>query len=148
MIAPALRPAGPADSAQVLGWNGAAEVRARSLDPRPIDPADHARWFAARLADPACALWIVEVAGAPAGVVRVDGLPDAARISIAVDPAWRGRGVGRAAIALACRAAGVPVVAEIRLDNHASVAAFAAAGFTRWPVGDRADAVAYRWEVP
>jgi UDP-2,4-diacetamido-2,4,6-trideoxy-beta-L-altropyranose hydrolase len=145
--APALRPAAAHDRDRVLAWNQAADVRARSLDPRPIDPAAHARWFATRLADPLTRMWIAERSGAPIGVVRVERATTDGEgyLSIVIDPAWRGRGVGRAVIALACDASEGPVLAEIRPDNPASQAAFAAAGFVRWPSRDRGDALAYRW---
>ncbi|MBK7073573.1 MAG: GNAT family N-acetyltransferase [Myxococcales bacterium] len=145
-----LRAAGPGDREQVLTWNQAPDVRAASLDPRPIDPAAHARWFAARLADPHGQIWIAEVAGVAVGVVRIEReRADAdGRISIVLDPAWRGRGVGRAIITAACAADPGAVIAEIRPDNLASQAAFAAAGFVRCPPRDRAGALAYRWSRP
>ncbi|HVV85915.1 MAG TPA: GNAT family N-acetyltransferase, partial [Kofleriaceae bacterium] len=55
------------------------------------------------------------------------------RISIVLDPSARGRGLGRRVITLACAADGGPVVAEVLSDNHASRAAFEAAGFVRQP---------------
>lgn len=132
-----LRRATALDGSRVLAWNGAADVRARSRDPRPIAPADHARWFAARLQDPRGRLWIALLDGCPVGVVRIDRARDATatagRISIVLDPSVRGRGLGRRVIALACAADGGPVVAEILVDNHASRACFEAAGFVREP---------------
>jgi UDP-2,4-diacetamido-2,4,6-trideoxy-beta-L-altropyranose hydrolase len=133
----ALRRATAHDASRVLAWNGAPEVRARSLDPRPISPADHARWFAARLADPTSRMWIALLDGSPVGVVRIDRAgpagPAPGRISIVLDAAVRGRGLGRQVIALACAADGGPVVADILPDNHASRASFEAAGFVLVP---------------
>jgi RimJ/RimL family protein N-acetyltransferase len=92
-------------------------------------------------------MWIVEDADVAIGVVRLErGRPDDdSRISIVLAPAWRGRGVGRGVIAAACAACPGAVIAEIRSDNPASLAAFAAAGFVRWPSRDGADVLAYRW---
>lgn len=147
MTAARLRKAAPADRDRVLAWNQAPDVRAASLDPRPIDPGAHARWFAARLGDPLTELWIAECDDAAIGCVRVERAATGGdgRISIVLDPRWRGRGVGRAVIAAACAASAGPVVAEIRPDNLASQAAFAAAGFVRDPAHDRAGALAFRW---
>jgi RimJ/RimL family protein N-acetyltransferase len=131
-----LRPALARDRDRILAWNGDPEVRARSLDPRPIDVVTHARWMATRLADPLMRLSIALRDGVPVGVVRIErrtaGGPG--RISIVIDPGARGCGIGRAAIVAACRADGGPVVAEILDDNLASRACFAAAGF--WPAPD------------
>lgn len=127
-----LRAAVPHDRARVLAWNGDREVRARSLDPRPIDAVNHARWFAARLADPLTAMWIVEIDRSPVGLVRLQraGFEAPARISIVIDRDTRGRGVGRDAIRVACQRDRGPVVAEILADNPGSITCFAAAGFT------------------
>ncbi len=147
----ALRQATAADASRVLAWNGAAEVRARSLDPRPIAPADHQRWFAARLRDPRSRVWIALLDGCPVGVVRIERAADQVpgRISIVLDPAVRGRGLGRRVIGLACVADGGPIVAEILADNHASRACFEAAGFVLDPTADEPDrdrpALRYLW---
>ena len=132
-----LRHANGLDASRVLAWNGAPEVRARSMDPRPITTEAHARWFAARLRDPRGGLWIAQLDGCPIGVVRVDrddhDVDSPGRISIVLDPSVRGRGLGRQVIALACAADGGPVVADILADNHASRTSFEAAGFVQVP---------------
>ncbi len=126
-----LRAAAPTDRVRVLVWNGDRAVRARSLDPRPIDLASHARWFAVRLADPLTRMWIIEIERQPLGLVRIQrAVADGpGRISIVVDPIARHRGLGRRAIRSACQLDGGPIVAEILADNHVSVACFERAGF-------------------
>jgi RimJ/RimL family protein N-acetyltransferase len=126
-----LRVAVARDRSQVLAWNSAPDVRARSLDPRPIDPVDHVRWFAARLADPLTRMWVIEVQRRAVGLVRIERSAPAApgRISIVVEVSARRGGLGRGAIRAACRVDGGPIVAEIRGDNLASVACFESAAF-------------------
>lgn len=126
-----LRPVTHADRSRTWAWNADPAVRAQSLDPRPITAETHLRWFAARMADPLTRMWIVLADGLAVGLVRLqrqraDGL---ATISIVIDGAIRSRGMGRAAIKLACRANGGPVIAEILTSNTASIACFEAAGF-------------------
>lgn len=142
-----LRPARPEDCESIYRWNFAADVRAQSRRAEAVVFLEHARWFARRLADvdssswsPSWApiwapIWVIEEYRHGVGVVRIDP-PDhgllahgRARISIALAAFARGRGVGRAAIAAACRAWRQPVVAEIFADNAASRACFEACGF-------------------
>ena len=137
----ALRAALPADCEDVYAWNCAPEVRAISGDPRPIALADHVQWFQRRVQHGQ--IWIVEDAGTAAGVVRIDPHGDTARISIALAPRARGRGLGRRAIALACAAYAAPVDAVIRIDNSASRAAFESTGFALISV--TASFATYRW---
>jgi len=150
-VAVTLRAATDADCEAVWRWNGAPDVRARSRHPEPI-PLDHHRaWYTARLADPACRLSIVEVAGAAAGVIRIEPADGDAVVSIALAAEQRGRGIGRAAIAAACAAyradhPAARLVAWIDADNPASARAFAAAGFAR-AGADAADPRWARWEL-
>jgi ribosomal-protein-alanine N-acetyltransferase len=66
--------------------------------------------------------------------------------NIGVDPAWQGKGIGRALLrALLARAdaAGAPVYLEVRTDNEAAIGLYEVHGFTRigrrrryyWPSG-------------
>jgi L-amino acid N-acyltransferase YncA len=132
-----LRPATAADCDRVWTWSFAPDVRAVSGSPGEVSLEDHRRWYALRLGAAGEPMWIVEAAGEPAGVVRIDRGPaagggrPAGRISIALDPRARGRGLGRRAIAAACRAFGAPVIAEIFATNTASRLAFEAAGFVQ-----------------
>lgn len=83
------------------------------------------------------------------GGISVLGRPGEAEASvhnIAVDPAWQGKGVGRALLrallAMADEAA-APVYLEVRTDNEAAIGLYEAHGFTRigvrrryyWPSG-------------
>ena len=145
-----LRPATADDSEAIWRWNNDPSIRRVSLDPRPIARADHERWMAARLTDPAHHMWIVEVIGEPIGVVRI-ARPDggvAGHISIALDQAARGLGHGRAAIITACTLDGGPVLAEIVAENRASRACFEACGFTMLRTSLRPDGrivLTYEW---
>lgn len=126
----ALRRARADDCERIWEWNFAPDVRALSRDPRVVTFQDHARWFAARLADVGAPLWVIEEGGVAAGVVRLDRLPDErGRISIALPARARGRGLGRQAITAACELWARPVVAEILPTNTASRACFEACGF-------------------
>ncbi len=126
-----LRPVTLQDRGRIWRWNTDPSVRSRSLDPQPIAAETHLRWFAARMADRLTRMSIILADDEPVGLVRLErtAADQPARISIVVEGAARGRGIGRAAIELACHADGGPVVAEILHDNRRSLASFLAAGF-------------------
>lgn len=129
-----LRRAGPDDALQVWQWNNEPSARAVSLSSAAIPWHSHQNWFAAKLADPHCRLWIAEHQGQAVGVVRVDGERHHGTISTALAPEARGLGYGRRLLELACRrycgeTGQTAVHAAILADNFASLKAFAAAGF-------------------
>lgn len=134
-----LRDAGPDDCERVWQWNFAPDVRAVSKHSHEVPFTEHARWFRARLEQPA-PMWIIEEVTAAVGVVRVD--PDG-RISIAIAPKARGRGIGKHAVTMACATWGKPIVAEIDVANIASRACFEACGFVA--IHERDTFVTYRW---
>lgn len=135
-----LRAATEDDCERVWRWACAPEVRALSRDPRPVPFDEHTRWFAARLAA-RTPTWIVEEDGTPVGVLRVDGSPQ--RVSIALAPEARGRGVGRRAIAAITAAWCGPLVAEVARTNAPSRACFEACGFVL--AHEDADFLTYHW---
>jgi RimJ/RimL family protein N-acetyltransferase len=126
-----LRRVTASDADLLLAWANDPVTRAASFHPSPIDPAGHVRWLAARLASPETGFWIGESAdGLAVGQVRVEG----EEVSISVAPDARGQGFGRVLLAAAVEEAGrtLPVermLARVRVDNPASLALFAGAGF-------------------
>ena len=139
-----LRPARFVDCLDVWRWNFAPEVRAQSNNQLVVSLMDHSRWFSRRLRsqDP---IWIIEEARRALGVVRIDRVDGEARISIALAPAARGRQIGRRAVELACKQAGIAVTAEVAVSNTASQKCFEACGFT---LADRTtDRLTYRWSM-
>jgi UDP-2,4-diacetamido-2,4,6-trideoxy-beta-L-altropyranose hydrolase len=131
-----LRPARLADAALVFPWRNAAETRAFSGDPRPLTLERHMEWFRDTLADPARVLLIGETRGRPVGVLRYDIDGSVADVSIYLDPAMHGRGLGPAMLLrgerwLRLQRSSVTLLrAEIRTGNTASSRAFSRAGFT------------------
>ncbi len=139
-----LRPAREPDCVRVWEWNFAPDVRRLSKRSEPVRFNDHARWYAERIGQKHEPMWIIEVGPRPAGVIRLDG--DATlgtRLSIALAGSMRGRGIGRRAIAQACRAWSRPVFAEIFAENTASRACFEACGFALYT--DHDTLLTYRW---
>ncbi len=135
-----LRRAGPDDAKAVWQYNDAPATRAVSLSTAAIPWTTHQQWFAERLADPHCRLWIIEQDGASCGVVRVDKQGDYGVISIALDQGAQGHGVGRTALIAASQryfgeTGDREVQALILPTNLPSLRAFAAAGFE--PQGQR-----------
>lgn len=130
-----LRQADLGDSDLMLAWRNHAEVRRQAFDPRPIDVADHERWLAAALLDPARRLLIAEEDGVAVGVLRYDLDGEAALVTIYLAPERAGRGLGtRLLLAgdvwLRRECPGTTrLTAEIRASNAASLGAFRNAGF-------------------
>lgn len=135
-----LRPATALDAAQIWEWNNRPEVRAASRNQRSIPWEEHARWFRARLSDPRSWILVVQSpALGPVGVVRLqERAPGEVEVSISLDAAARGQGIGRDAIRRACRnhLASHPrdmLYAWIEETNTASLRCFSACGFL--PIG-------------
>ena len=130
-----LRPARPADEALLLRWANDPDARAASLSPAPIQPDVHHEWLARFLAHPqAGRIWIGVDGGHAIGVVRFELVADRLVVSIALDPAERGRGSSRALLEGGLQNArkafpGVRFSASVRPGNDASLALFRGAGF-------------------
>jgi RimJ/RimL family protein N-acetyltransferase len=128
-----LRPAIMEDADLLLAWRNDPAARAASFSSNEISRATHINWLEGRLADPSCAVLIVENAGEPVGQIRLEGTGDTTEIHIAIAPAARGRCIGRkalrAAVAHARTLGAERVEARVKHDNEASLRAFKAAGF-------------------
>jgi RimJ/RimL family protein N-acetyltransferase len=125
-----------ADADLIYRWRNAPATRRYFFDPRPLEAASHDDWYARLLADPDRILLIGLDENRLVGAIRYDIQGEAADISVFLDPEARGRGYGARLIRagsgwLAANRPGLRRLdARIHPDNRASLAAFAAAGFT------------------
>lgn len=130
-----LRPAQPRDEKTLLLWRNHPSVVAQSFTAGPVPPETHARWFADKLSDPDCLLFLAEQGpGTLVGQVRFDIEEELAVISICVAPEYQGQGLGTAMTRKACALLwtdrpGVVVQALVKPQNAASAAMFLSAGF-------------------
>ena len=154
--ASALRPVRPADSGLLLAWTNAARACGFALSgSEPIERSVHDAWFAGRLGDPDCRIWIIEHAGKPAGMVRLEratGDPaDTVAVSVFIAREARRRGLAAASIERALRNAvrergALTAIARVHLENIASRRLFDSLGFT--PSARRADHIVLRRRMP
>jgi spore coat polysaccharide biosynthesis predicted glycosyltransferase SpsG/RimJ/RimL family protein N-acetyltransferase len=125
------------DAERCHAWRDAESTRRFFRDPSPVSLADHLRWWKEALADPHRQLLVARVGPLPVGVVRLDRAGCEAAVSIYLDPALTGLGLGSRTLEAAARWASGPqlrlrrLVAEIDPRNEASQTAFAASGFRR-----------------
>lgn len=89
-----LRAAGPADADLLFDWRNHPASRAVSRNSNPIDRPDHEQWLAHTLGDVNRSLLIAHVGPVDVGVIRFDLRERAAEVSLYLDPALHGLGLG------------------------------------------------------
>ena len=128
-----LRAAQATDAGLLHGWANEPEVRRQAIQTRPIGWDEHQQWFAGKLADLDSALFVLQAGALPVGQIRFDAIGAVARIDYALDPLVRGRGWGRALVALgmehAARRGARRFFAQVKPDNAASAKVFRSLGF-------------------
>lgn len=133
-----LRAADAGDARRVWDWRYTdvpAEYYASAHIP---SLAEHQRWFAQALTNPARRLLMLCRNAEPVCHLRLDDTdtaPATAEVSICVAPDWRGLGVAGPALRLAIRHGAVAgirrFVAAVHRENGASIALFRKCGFTQ-----------------
>jgi RimJ/RimL family protein N-acetyltransferase len=131
-----LRPVAPADCDFLLRLRNECEAVRFSASGRTVTPEEHARWFAEHLDRPSSRMWIGQIENERIGQVRIDVTAAVGEVSVAVDPAQRGRGYGVGMIrALLAAVRQDHQVTQLRATVHganiASLRAFEACGFRR-----------------
>lgn len=115
-------------------WRDHPATRGVSRNSGTIDWGDHLAWLERTLADPAKALMVGMIGDIPVGVIRFDRLDArSAEVSLYLDPALHGLGLGRALLLAGERAAaaGIDVHAEVLEGNAGSAGLFDSAGYRR-----------------
>lgn len=126
------------DAKQLWHWRNDPEVRSVSFNQEAIELESHRKWLGKRINDPNTKILICESEDRkPLGQVRFDISDNGkeATISIIVDQAMRGRGLGKTMIDQTCSllfqtSSVESVLAQIKTGNTASERAFRAAGFS------------------
>lgn len=128
------------DAQRVYAWRNHPHTRRFFTDPTPVDQTTHLKWFARSLHTLSRVLLIAERQGEDGqpeavGVLRFDCQGEEACVSIYLDPARQGEGLGRTVLqaGLVWLAAHKPdircLTADILPGNVASRAVFASVGF-------------------
>jgi RimJ/RimL family protein N-acetyltransferase len=124
-----------ADADLLRRWRNDPSARRQFFDSARVARAAHGRWLDERLRDRRSLLLIAEAGGEAVGQVRFERAgASGAEISVSVDRAHRGRGLGVRVIRLGvARARRVwrlrSVLARVQAANAASAIAFLKAGF-------------------
>lgn len=124
-----LRPATSTDAALLLEWRNDPVTRANSFNTARVAEAEHRDWFTASLKNPQRRILIAVRDGAPVGMVRADLVGGATELSWGVAPRERGRGAGKAIVAVAVKLIGGSITARIKAGNAASARVALSAGF-------------------
>jgi spore coat polysaccharide biosynthesis predicted glycosyltransferase SpsG/L-amino acid N-acyltransferase YncA len=129
-----LRLADERDVRAVWEINNDPGARANAVNPNPIPYLDHERWFASSLTSKSRYLWVLGDPGHVEGVVRVDFEAADGRISIALRPSARGKGLGKVLLGQATQrvwrmARTACISAVIKPANVASIKLFEGLGF-------------------
>jgi RimJ/RimL family protein N-acetyltransferase len=129
-----LRRAGESDVLDVMQWRNDPATVAMCGSAVPVRKDDHYRWYQRVMADPERFMFIAMEGTRKLGVIRFDKTGDAYTVSINVAPEERGKGYGGQILQAGILRLGdyvgrVPLLAEIRGDNLASIRIFERAGF-------------------
>jgi len=128
-----LRLVEPDDTWRIFSWQATPGVRRYMTNPEIPTEAEHLAWMSAKLDDPRGWFCMIESAGSPVGVLRLDEDeidPTRYVVAIQVAPDQAGMGVGHAALRIAGRLLpGTHLVARVAAENSASMRLFANAGY-------------------
>ncbi len=140
------------DMLLIYNWANDPVARANSYFTEPIALETHQAWYEKKLQDPSSAIYIAEIQGAPAGMIRYDFTAEHSVVGISVAESFRGKGLAPVFLTdtatLYFKEHDLPVWAYIKQENTASVKSFEKAGYTllKTEVVHNADSFVYKLE--
>jgi len=132
-----LRKAAYSDAEVVFTWANDPSVREQAINPDQISWDSHLHWLAQKLASSDSHLFILEVSGEPAGLIRFDKENTSTfTLSYLLDRGFRGLGLAHRILSLGVAylrfiEPGARVKALVKEGNTSSARAIAHAGFDR-----------------
>lgn len=125
-----LRAVTMADAEILLAWRNDPNTRQSSHNSGEIGLDSHRAWLEDSFNKPEkrC-LWIAEIAGVSVGTCRADRTDNAWALSWTVAPEARGKGVAHQMLSELIKHHDEPLVAEVKVDNIASIKVAERAGF-------------------
>jgi len=127
-----LRAARPDDCSLLYGWQCHPDTRRYAREAQPPSWEQHCRWFEGRIARDDDRFMVMETAGQPVGVVRLDahGNSGELEVSIYLSPDHYGKGYAQAGLRAAqALSPETPLMAFIKPENTRSLKLFARVGF-------------------
>lgn len=134
-----MRSATESDRELLFGWANDPEVRRSAIKQDPIPWSDHVVWFTNQIHNPKTLTYILEADDLPVGQVRfeltteLEQRREVAVLDYSLDEVVRGRGLASRMVCSAVRSlrkhVNVPVVADVRMGNVASLRVLNRIGF-------------------
>ena len=122
------------DCSTLLEWRNDPVTRAMSRLQHVVSAEQHQRWFTRAVDDPVRIMLMGMVADRKVGLVRFDPIGEDWEVSINVNPAERGKGLGKTLLKLGMEhfwaiKPQAKLVAEVRPENAPSQRIFESCGF-------------------
>lgn len=130
-----LRAATQNDRKDIWHWRNCPQARKNSFNSKPVLWREHKKWFDSKFRSRKVKIYIAEQGTRKVGVIRFEGKRKLSTVSINLNPAFFGRGLGSKIIKIGTikflseRLGIAKVMAEIISDNMASQKAFEKAGY-------------------
>lgn len=134
-----IRRATESDRDLLFVWANDPKVRSSAIKKNPIPWSDHAVWFTRHIRNPETFIYIVEADGLAVGQVRLELTTtlhpgrEVAVLDYSLDEVVRGRGLAVPVVCSAVRSlrrhVNVPVMADVRMENVASLRVLGQVGF-------------------
>ena len=130
-----LRKADKSDNRDIWLWRNHPQVRCNFFNTKPVPWQEHKKWFSSKIKSPSTKIYIAKEGGRKIGVIRFELKNRYATVSVNLNPAFFGRGLGSKIIEIGTdkfyndTKLRNTIRAEIKKNNTASLKAFEKAGY-------------------
>ncbi len=150
-----LRLANEKDMLLYFNWANDESVRNNSFNNTKIELENHKKWFAKKLNDPDCVMFVAYVQNEAVGQIRFDkNAQSDFEIDFSIDKKYRGKGIGAkilrtGTLTLFNNNTSIKrVVGKVKSDNSSSKKSFVNAGFKQFlPIDSNNHVVTFKYEI-